>query len=112
MEQVSFRVLSLIPSLTEGRKRNKREIPVIAAKTKFWTNKGLVTDEADKGLTWAALEAVSRSMLESAIAGVRFAPNSSAVEISKRIFEGALLLLSSWERAMLIMPSEGSRPIA
>lgn len=61
----------------------------------------------------AALEAVIRSTLESAMGGVRSEPRLSAVEISKRMSRGGEgSLVSSCERAMVIIPSEGSRPIA
>jgi hypothetical protein len=55
---------------------------------------------------WAAVEAVMRSTLESGMGGERCEPRSSAVEMSKRRL-GCVVEV----RAVLIMPSEGSRPI-
>ena len=59
----------------------------------------------------AAVEAVMRSTLRSSIGGERCHPRSSAVEISKRIGSDVDEAPTK-ERALLIMPSDGSRPIA
>src|SRR5436190_23953792 len=59
----------------------------------------------------AALAAVMRSTLESWIGGERFSPSSSAVETSKRT-GSEVDVTPPRERAVVIMPSEGSRPIA
>src|SRR5271156_2699132 len=59
----------------------------------------------------AALEAVMRSTLESWIGGERCPPSSSAVETSKRT-GSEVDVAPPRERAVVIMPSEGSRPMA
>ena len=59
----------------------------------------------------AAVEAVMRSTLESSTGGERRHPRSSAVEISKRMGSD-VDEAPARERALLIMPSDGSRPMA
>jgi len=59
----------------------------------------------------AAVEATMRSTLESSTGGERSVPRSSAEEISKRM--GSEVDVSpAWRRALVIMPSDGSRPMA
>lgn len=73
-----------------------------------WAAHGQKRDMSNQ---WAAVAAVMRSTLESGMGGESWEPRSSAVETSKRM---------GWEvdetpprdRAVLIIPSEGSRPMA
>jgi len=73
-----------------------------------WAARGQKLDMSNQ---WAAVAAVMRSTLESGMGDESWGPRSSAVETSKRI---------GWEvdeapprdRAVLIIPSEGSMPMA
>lgn len=72
---------------------------------------GGARQKPDMSNQWAAVAAVMRSTLESGMGDESWEPRSSATEISKRM---------GWEvdeapprdRAVLIIPSEGSMPMA
>src|SRR5690625_206617 len=59
---------------------------------------------------WAAVAAVMRSTVPSGTGGERLDPRSSAVEMSKRI--GSVDEEPPRDRAVVIIPSDGSNPMA